>query len=126
MSRATALKTKLIAPIVVAVIALGGLGSWAYIANSPSHKVETTRNSQQQTTYIKYQGQAGVNALALLKKHASVITKHYSFGDQVTAINGSTGNGPKYWTFYVNGKEASVGAGAYVTKTSDSISWKLQ
>ncbi|MGH7234405.1 MAG: DUF4430 domain-containing protein, partial [Candidatus Saccharimonadales bacterium] len=32
----------------------------------------------------------------------------------------------KYWTFYVNGKEASVGASSYVTKNSDRLTWKLQ
>jgi hypothetical protein len=44
----------------------------------------------------------------------------------VTSIDGTFGNGPKYWTFYVNGKQADVGASSYVTKSSDNIMWKLQ
>jgi hypothetical protein len=62
----------------------------------------------------------------LLEKHATIQAKHYSFGYFVTSIDGVVGNGPKYWTFYVNGKEASVGASSYVTKNSDRINWKLQ
>lgn len=112
------------AAAVVAVVGVGGI--WATVANSPSHKVDSVVNSQGKTTQLSYQGQEGKNALALLKQHATVQTKHYSFGDLVTSINGTAGNGPKYWTFYVNGKQASVGAGSYVTKDSDKIMWKLQ
>ena len=113
--------------IALAVVAAGAGGiAGAVIANSPSHKVAATVNSQQQLTDIKYNGQNGTNALALLKKHAQVQTKHYSFGDLVTSINGSKGTGPKYWTFYINGKEAQVGAGTYTTKSSDKLEWKLQ
>jgi len=109
--------------LIIALLVIGG-GIW--VANSPSHKVNAVVNSQGQTTQLSYRGQNGKNALALLKQHASVQTKHYSFGDLVTSINGTAGNGPKYWTFYVNGKQASVGAGAYTTKDSDKIMWKLQ
>jgi hypothetical protein len=118
------LKTTLIA---IALVALGaGSAAIAVISNSSSHKVGTTVNSQSLLTDIKYNGQTGVSALDLLKKHAKVQTKHYSFGDLVTSINGSPGNGPKYWTFYANGKPASVGAGTYITKNSDKLEWKLQ
>jgi len=116
---------KIIVASVVALAAIGG-GSWAYVSNSPSHKVTAVVNAQHQLTQLSYQGQQGQNALQLLKKHATVQTKRYSFGDLVTAINNVAGNGPKYWTFYVNGKQASVGAGAYATKNSDLIMWKLQ
>ena len=126
MGRAALFKTKdLIIAAVVAAAAAGG-GAWAYVANSPSHKVTAVANAQHQLTQISYHGQNGVDALTLLKRHADVQTKHYSFGDLVTSINGSAGNGPKYWTFYINGKEASVGAGAYTSKNSDILMWRLQ
>lgn len=124
MSRVALTKTLLIT-LAVVVVGAGG-GTWAAIANSPSHKVATVVNAQHQITQMSYQGQAGQTALTLLKKHATVQVKHYSFGDQVIAINGTSGNGPKYWTFYINSKEASVGAGTYVTKSTDKIMWKLQ
>lgn len=122
-SRANIKKTAV--AIVVAVAVAGGVVG-AVVANSPSHKVSTTTNAQNQITDIKYNGQNGQDALALLKKHADVTLKHYSFGDLVTSINGTPGNGPKYWTFYANGKMAQVGAGSYITKNSDKLEWKLQ
>jgi hypothetical protein len=67
-----------------------------------------------------------VNAFVLLKKYALVQAKHYSFGYFVSSINGVAGNGPKYWTLFVNGKESSVGASSYITKSSDKITWKLE
>lgn len=125
MGRAIPLKAKIVT-LAAAVIVVVGLGTWVYASNLPSHKVSTIVNAAHQTTQISYQGQDGFNALALLKKHASVVTKHYSFGDMVSSIDGTPGNGPKYWTFYINGKEASVGAGSYVTKNGDHLMWKLQ
>lgn len=125
MSRTAQNKLK---TIVIAVVILAGAGGviGSVVANSPSHKVATSVNSQQQLTDIRYNGQKGVDALTLLKKHAMVQTKHYSFGDLVTSINGSQGNGPEYWTFYVNGRQANVGAGSYITKSTDKLEWKLQ
>jgi len=120
---------KRIAPaLIAAAVLVSGAGGVvvAVVSNSPAHKVGTTLNAQSQLTDIKYNGQDGVNALTLLKKHANVQVKHYSFGDLVTAIDGSKGTGPKYWTFYINGQQAQVGAGTYVTKSSDKIEWKLQ
>ena len=116
---------QIIAAIIVVVVIVG-LGSWAIIANSPSHKFNVTVNSSNQITEVSYKGQAGKNALVLLQEHAKVSVKHYSFGDFVTSINGVVGNGPKYWTLYVNNKESAVGASDYVTKSTDNISWKLQ
>ena len=123
MGRAALQKTVIGGVLLIAAL---GFGSWAYTANSPSHKVSVVTNAQHQVTQLSYRGQAGQTALALLQKHATVQTKHYSFGDMVASINGTKGTGPKYWTFYINSKEASVGAGTYVTKSTDTLSWKLQ
>lgn len=125
MSRvAQVLKNKLAATAALVLIVGAGVGIWSHGVN-PYH-VQTVTNAQHQTTQISYQGENGQNALVLLERHADVQVKHYSFGDMVTSINGTPGNGPKYWIFYVNGQEASVGAGSYITKNSDTISWKLQ
>jgi len=113
--------------IVAGVVAVAiSMGVWAHVATSPSRQVNVITNSQHQTTQISYKGQADKDALTLLKTHATVQTKHYSFGDQVTAINGVKGTGPKYWTFYINGTMAEVGAGDYKTKPGDTLMWKLQ
>jgi hypothetical protein len=124
MSRTAILKTTIISAAVI--IAGAGGAAWTHVANSPSHKVTITTNSQHRLTQLSYRGEQGRDALQLLKEHARVQTKHYSFGDMVLAINGVQGNGPKYWTFYINGHEATVGAGAYQSKNTDTLSWKLQ
>ena len=125
MSRvAQQIKAKiLILPALILVVG-AGVAIWSHGVNPD--QVQVVKNSQSQTTEISYKGQSGKDALTLLKTHAQVQTKHYSFGDLVAAINGAAGNGPKYWTFYINGKEAQVGAGAYVTKSTDMLDWKLQ
>jgi len=125
MSRvAQQIKAKiLILPVLILVFG-AGVAIWSHGVNPD--QVHVTKNAKSQTTEISYKGETGVDALTLLKQHAQVQTKHYSFGNLVTAINGTAGNGPKYWTFYINGKEAQVGAGAYITKNSDILDWKLQ
>ncbi len=126
MSRvAQQIKDKLIIVPVLLVVAFGaGVAIWSHGVNPD--QVQVVKNTQSQTTEISYKGETGKDALSLLKTHAQVQAKHYSFGDLVVSINGSAGNGPKYWTFYINGKEASMGARAYITKSSDTLDWKLQ
>ena len=123
MSRAASLKIKITAAVIAVLMVAGGV--WAYIAITDS-SAQTVTNANHQVTQISYRGESGQNALTLLKRHASVQTKHYSFGDLVVSIDGTKGSGPKYWTFYVNNKEATVGAGSYMTKNSDTLMWKLQ
>lgn len=118
------IKSKLIAAAVPLILVGAGIvGALTSYDAKPKAQITT---EQSQTTYVKYQGEEGQDALTLLRKYAGVETKHYDFGDLVIAINGTEGNGPKYWSFYVNGKLSDVGAGAYTTKDSDSIEWKLQ
>lgn len=126
MSRAAqVLKSKVIVFVVAFIVIVGGVGAsvWHY---ESLNTAQIVTNAQHQVTEVTYHGQNGVNALTLLKKYATVQTKQYSFGAFVTSINGTPGNGPKYWTFYINNKEASVGAGEYTTKNGDILTWKLQ
>ncbi len=127
MSRvAQVLKSKVTIAIVAVVVIATGVGIGIDVHNHDNGHVQTVTNAQHKITQISYNGQNGVNAYVLLQKHATVQAKHYSFGYLVTSIDGVVGNGPKYWTFYVNDKQASVGASSYVTKNSDRITWKLQ
>lgn len=126
MSRvAQAFRSKIVILVLAVIVIAAGIGTGLYVHDHNGH-VHMLTNAQHQITQISYSGQTGVDAFTLLKKHATVQAKHYSFGYLVTSIDGSAGNGPKYWTFYVNGKESSVGASSYITKSSDTISWKLQ
>lgn len=124
MNRAVLNKTNIVAAAVVAVV--GVSGGTALVIRTHTGNAPKTVSTQQQLSEISYHGKDGVDALTLLKQRATVTTKHYSFGDLVVSINGSSGNGPKYWTFYVNGKMSQAGAETYKTKASDILTWKLQ
>lgn len=125
MSRAALKNTKIILVGVLLAVGLAGISGAVYMAVR-HNSVHTVADAQHHMVQISYQGQTNTDALTLLKHHANVQTKHYSFGDMVTSIDGVAGNGPKYWTFYVNGHMSDVGAQAYTTKSSDTLLWKLQ
>ena len=126
MSRvAQVLKSKLILVVAAVIIIVVGVSIGVY-SHDHSANVHTITNAQHQITQISYRGQNGIDALTLLKEHATIQTKKYSFGYFVASIDGVTGNGPKFWTLYVNNKESSVGGNSYISKNSDTITWKLQ
>lgn len=127
MSRAALKKYKHILIYLVVVLGVAGSATGVlYGIRLHQNGVHTVVDAQHHVTELTYKGQSGVDALTLLKRHAAVQTKHYAFGDMVVSINGVSGTGPKYWTFYTNGHEAAVGAQAYVTKSSDNLTWRLQ
>jgi hypothetical protein len=108
---------------VIAVVLGGAVATTAAIKIYQSNPPVAT--TQVATHYLAYRGESGKTALALLKTHARVVVKNSSFGPLVDSINGVQGGG-KYWMFYTNGKQASVGAGAYVTKNGEKIEWKFE
>jgi hypothetical protein len=111
--------------ILVAVLVIGG-GGGALVYESVTPHATGVTDAAHKLTQISYPGQNGKSAMTLLKSFASVKVRHYSFGDLVTSINGVSGNGPKYWTLFVNKRESSVGADIYITKNADTLTWKLQ
>ncbi len=94
--------------------------------NTQSTQQATESSEQKKTEYLSYQGEDGRTALELLKAQAEVEVKSSSLGDYVTSINGNDGGGSKFWMFFIDGKESSVGAGTYITKSNENIEWKLQ
>lgn len=119
-------KTKMISLTLLLSIVAFGTGVVGALLTYEAKPNTVAVQSSAPITEFKYQGEEGKNALEILKSKASVITKQYDFGELVTAINGTQGSGPKYWSFYVNGKLSDEGAGTYVTHDSDNIEWKLQ
>jgi hypothetical protein len=86
-----------------------------------------TEKTKSTGDYILYAGEDGKTALEILKQKADVLTKDSDYGEYVDSINGlQGGTGGKYWTFYVNGQMAQVGAGTYQTKNGDRIEWKFE
>lgn len=124
---------KFVVAVVVTVVAAGsGLFAWN---NHTNHQNQLKKQAQVQAAEalaakqkedITYKGITGKTALEILKAQHTVVTKTYSFGELVESIDGVEGKGPKYWTFYLNGKMAEVGAGSYQSQSSDTIEWKLE
>lgn len=118
------------------VIVLIGIGIYSFnkfdrvdVATTPSPttsaEVSPTPATAQEVTY---QGQEGKTALALLEENAEVKTKGEGANAFVSSINGYAADSAKkeFWAFYLNGESATVGAGSYDTKDTDTITWKIQ
>ena len=70
----------------------------------------------------------GSTALQLLTSRHKVVSKGEKENAYVTAINGRVASetGKEFWAFYINGKQAQVGAGSYFVKNNDTIEWKIE
>lgn len=69
----------------------------------------------------------GETALELIKRTHPVVTKDYDFGTLVESIDGvKNGTDNKYWILYVNGTQATVGAGVYTIQKNDTIEWRFE
>ncbi len=75
---------------------------------------------------VTYRGEDGKNALDLLKAHHQVAAQQFSIGSYVTAIDGISAPPSYFWAFAVNGQPSDVGADQYVTKNSDTLTWRLE
>lgn len=96
-------------------------------APPPSQANPPAPAESQTNTTITYKGVAGKNALELLRSNHQVATKMFSgVGEFVESIDGLKPDSKHFWSFYVNGKSSNVGADSYVTKSGDTIEWKLE
>lgn len=123
------MKKRIIIIIISLVIIAGGVtgGIFLYNQNNKSDdtKKETTTNKTVNNT-VTYKGKDGITALALLEDAATIETSGTGENAYVTSINGTAANPTnQFWAFEVNGTAAAVGAGSYVTKSTDTIVWKL-
>jgi len=130
-------KTKLKALIIAAVLVVGAGGGSLYAIHNhgqaarPTKTVQSAPHEQLVSSAdkktVSYEGQTGKTALEILKSLAQVQTQNSSYGEFVTGINGVTADGAKqFWSFYVNGKLASEGAGTYKTTNGQKIEWRVE
>ncbi len=111
--------SSLVIVLATAILAFGLF----LVFRTPAVAPATTSQTQQ----VDYQGVEGKTALELLKQKATVETKNYEgIGELVISINGIPSTSDNYWIFYVNGEQAQVGAGDYVTKPTDRLSWRFE
>lgn len=126
------MKKRIIAYIISIIIIIGLVASGLYIYKSKNTADKAKQQEQSQTkkindNVITYKGKTGKTALVLLENNAKIITSGTGDNTFVTSINNVAANSKnQYWAFYINGKASTVGAGSYITKNSDTISWKLE
>ncbi len=67
-------------------------------------------------------------ALSLLTKTNKVEMTGTGKNAFITSINDRVAdkNKHEFWAFYVNGKQAQVGAGSYILHPADKIEWKIE
>ena len=70
----------------------------------------------------------GSSALQTLSSTHTVVTDGKNENAFVISIDGRSVNeeNKEFWSFYVNGKQAEVGAGSYFIKNNDTIEWKIE
>lgn len=130
-------KNKLLLALLAAVIVLGLAVGAIMLHQSNQNTSEPADSSQQSSesavnelgrTEISYEATPGITSLEQLRSEAEdVITQDTEYGDLVDSIEGHKGGTDgKYWSFYVNGVMAQVGASAYVQEEGDVIEWKFQ
>lgn len=121
----TMYRKKLLIASLVALALMGAGCSLTHtvtVTNTKATNTNVTVNTNKVTS-VTYAGQTGKNALELLQSGHQVDVSAAGF---VNAIDGVTPGDHQYWSFYVNGKQADVGAKDYQTKNSDAIEWKLE
>lgn len=121
---------KWLTPLIASLIILAGIGLYNHQKNentsarpSPS---ATLSPSPTQATTVTYQGADDKTALELLKTTHSVGVEQSSFGEFVTTIDNLKSTDKIFWIFYVDGKQASEGAGTYKTKNGETIEWRYE
>lgn len=117
------MKKKIIISIIGAVLLVSVVITGVILYNSSNTLSKTQTNKNELT----YKGKTNSTVLSLLQKTAKITTSGAGLATIVTSINGVKANSTKnqHWSFTVNGKPAAISAFGYITKSSDTITWKL-
>ena len=76
---------------------------------------------------VEYSGVDGETALDTLKELTDVDVRVTALGEFVTGVAGrSAAGGHQFWMFLVNDQTVRVGAGDYIAKPGDQITWVLK
>ena len=120
------IKTLALATLVLAVVA--GIGTAAVLNPKQGAVKAAVVSPALVASEFSYAGAEGKTALDLLTVKATSETKGEGVNAYVTTINGRTADNAKneFWAFYVNDKQAAVGAGSYITKSGDKIRWVIE
>ena len=128
---------KPISLIIAGLVILTGITTAGlHLISSPEAEApaKTVATNTQKTSEVKsasivqFTAVTGKTVLEQLKAQAEVGVKNDpTYGPFVESINGiKSGTDKKYWSFYVDGQMANVGAGEYVTKGGEHVVWKFE
>lgn len=134
---------RFVVPALVLLLMIGSLTAInVYIPPQTAHNIlgaNTTRGGVYQKAQVSYKlppattfataaVSPGTTALDLMRQVAQIKTNGDGISAFVTEINGQTADESQkeFWAFYVNGKQAEVGAGSYVLKDKDQVEWKIE
>lgn len=119
--------------IVLALVVLTGATAGALrVLNGeeqqPQKTVASSKPEVQSATTVRYTAKADKTVLEQLKITVDrVEVKESEYGEYVASINGVKGETDnKYWSYYVNGQMANIGAGEYKTIGGEEIVWKFE
>lgn len=125
------MKKQIITFIAILILAVGSIvGGFLLYRTIITPKAESAVVKSCDTSNngktVTYKGKNGVSALALLKKNCETVSSGTGASSFITTINGvKASKANEFWSYKVNKKLASVGAGSYTTKNSDTIVWEL-
>jgi len=93
--------------------------------------IEVSLKAQDKTYLQKIkEGSSAYELMNQLKNQGLTFTanEYSNLGFFIIEINGikEDRKSKNYWTLYLNGKEATVGASKLILKASDSVEWKLE
>jgi len=121
--------------MILVLLTVVGLGLWNIATgDNTSDSQETSQTTvepgavevSQDGQSIKYTGVVGESPLVTLKALTDVRTQTSDFGEYVTGIGEVDANDSNFWSFYVNGQQATVGADSYQVQGGDQIEWRLE
>ena len=93
-----------------------------------SNNQKLTEDEEIVKDYISYTANTNGTALdQLTKLNSTVITEDSEYGKLIISINGLKGGSDgKYWSFYIDGEMAQVGADTFKPAGGELIEWKFQ
>lgn len=112
--------------IIILLVIVGLIATYSSFfsgaRNSSNNSAVQNNPSAAPSQTVQYQGKDGVDALTLLKENHTVDASDQGF---VNSIDGVKPAEKQYWALYVNGQLSMTGAKDTVTKSGDTIEWKL-
>jgi hypothetical protein len=116
-----------IGTIVLIVLSLAGFGIFRKsgvtqntVLSSPAPQTPTGKS-------VSYNCEHGKTAFELLESSHQTETKDTSFGKMVMGIdNVKSEENKDFWAFYVDDKQATIGAQLYNCMDQEKIEWKLE